>query len=58
VATAGIQKGLDEPSLLHTFESFSRFIEHDPLYLSNLGAILKEKGFANLAYMVVLVKDY
>lgn len=49
-------KELNEEDFVEVFYLFSRVVEHDTVFLSNIYKDIKEAGYDTLAYMTILVR--
>ncbi|HEX9024626.1 MAG TPA: flagellin lysine-N-methylase [Geobacteraceae bacterium] len=57
VGMAAHRGGIDEEAVVKVIQSFSKGIEHSPLFRARLLEILRKNRFNTLGYMAILVKN-
>ncbi len=57
VGMAAYRGGIDDEAVVKLVQSFSKGIEHSPLFKTRLFEILRENHFDTLGYMAILVKN-
>lgn len=57
IGLAGADQGLSTDSVIAAIQAFSKVIEHNTLFLSDIFKLLKDNGYTSMAYMSILIKN-
>ncbi|MBU5427804.1 flagellin lysine-N-methylase [Tissierella pigra] len=57
IGMSGYHKGMTDELVLKLIQSFSKIVLHNDQYIYELIKAIKDKGYGNLAYMTILVKN-
>jgi lysine-N-methylase len=57
IGMAAFHKGLTDELVIRLIYSFSRVIEHNPIYLNRIFRLLSQSGLNNMAYMAILIRN-
>ena len=57
IGMAKYHQGLTDDLVIKLIQSYSKTIDHDTSYLTNIENLMKAQGYTTLAHMVVLVKS-
>lgn len=57
IGVAAFDKGLTEESVIYTLQSFSKTVEHSPLFLRRVFELLASNQYKTMAYMAILIKN-
>lgn len=57
IGMAGHHKGLTTDLVIKLVQSYSKTVEHNVSYLTNVREMLRESGYTTMAHMVVLIKS-